>query len=875
MSKLWRKLMFLIRGERFDRDLEDEIRFHLEMKARAGGGTAEAGYAARRQFGNAFQLREQSREQWGWMWLETLLQDLRYGARVLRKNPGFTLAAVLTLALGIGASTAIFSVVNAVLLRPLPYRDADQIVSLWEWNTHEHHINTVAGANYADWKARNRVFTDIAYSWDDVYTFTGTANPEAVFGYDFSCNFFSLLGTKPLMGRTFLPEECQAGKDHVVVLSGSVWQRRFGSDRGIIGRSIQLNHQAYTVVGVMPPEFGHPSSTTALWVPLARPPDLIADRRTHALRLLARLKTGVTMERAQAEMDALARQLAAEHPAEDAGMGVQLWPIRDFYAGEVKKSLWVLQGAVLVMLLIACANVANLLVARAGARGREMAVRLALGAGRVRLVRQFLTEGMLLAFLGGAAGVGLAYWGAGALVTLLPSGVASMLDAEHSAAWINMPVLLVALVLSMVSGAVFGAAPALSASVAPETTLRSSGRNLTESRGKMRFSSGLVVSQIALSLVLLTGAGLLIHSFLRLEMRDYGFRTDHVLTLQLMGSSGTEDSAGMAALVKPVLKRIEALPGVVAAGAINAPPLTGMSAHRSFTIPGQPPLPYGQQPVAGFHVVTPHYFAAMGIRLLQGRYFDEHDQKNSAGVAIINETVARRFFADQNPIGRTISVADLGTPEVREIVGVVGDTRHEELADAPYPEIYRPFSQADWSFAGIAVRTVRDPLALAAAVRAAIWAVNKEQPIDAMMTLEQRAEATLAPRRANLMLLSLFAAIALVLAAIGIYGVSAYTVSRRTHEFGIRMALGAESRQVTGMVMSKALLLALGGVGTGLVAAAVMTRYMESLLVDLSAMDAVTFVVTPAVLGVVACVAAYLPARHASNVDPMEALRYE
>jgi predicted permease len=875
MSKLWRKLMFLIRGERFDRDLEDEMRFHLEMKARAGGETADAGYAARRRFGNPLLLREESREQWGWIWLETLLQDVRYGARVLRKNPGFTLAAVLTLALGIGASTAIFSVVNAVLLRRLPYRDANQLVALWEWNTHEHHINTVTGANYADWNARNHVFADIGYSWDDVYTFTGTANPEAVFDYDFSCNFFSLLGTKPLVGRTFLPEECQAGKDHVVVLSQAIWQRRFGSDPGVIGRSIQLNHQPYTVVGVMPAEFGHPSSTTAVWAPLTLPPDLITDRKTHALRLVARLKTGATMERAQTEMDALARQLAAEHPAEDAGMGVQLWPIRDFYSGQVKKSLWVLQGAVLVMLLIGCANVANLLVARAGVRGREMAVRLALGAGRVRLVRQLLTEGMLLALLGGAAGVGLAFWGAEKLVTLLPSSVASMLGAAHSAAWVNMPVLLVALLLSMVSGAVFGVVPGLSASGSPDTTLRSSGRSLTESRRKVRFSSGLVVSQIALSLVLLAGAGLLIRSFLRLETRDYGFRTDHVLTLQLMGSSGTEDSAGMAAFLAPVLQRIEALPGVIAAGAINAPPLTGMSAHRSFAIPGQPPLPYGQQPVAGFHVVTPHYFRAMGIRLLQGRYFDDHDQKNSAGVAIINETVARRFFANQNPIGRTISVADLGTPEVRIIVGVVGDTRHEELADAPYPEIYRPFTQADWSFAGIAVRTAGDPLALAPSVRAAIWAVNKEQPIDAMMTLEQRAETTLASRRANLMLLSLFAAIALVLAAIGIYGVSAYAVSRRTHEIGIRMALGAASRQVTRMVMGKALLLALGGVGIGLVAAAALTRYMESLLVDVSAMDAVTFVLTPAVLGAVAGVAAYLPARHASKVDPMEALRYE
>ena len=875
MSKLWRRLAFVLFRRRFDSDLDEEMRFHLEMKARAGGESAGAGYAARRQFGNTLLLREQSREEWEWMWIETLLQDLRYGARMLRRNPGFTLAAALTLALGIGASTAIFSVVHAVLLRPLPYRNANEIVALWEWNTHEHHINTVAGANYADWKARNRVFADMAYSWDEAYTLTGAANPEAVFGYTLSCNFFPLLGTKPLLGRTFLRDECQAGKDHVVVLSHAFWQRRFAADPTIIGRSIQLNHQPYTVIGIMPAEFAHPSTITALWTSLAFPSDFMASRKDHVLRVVARLRSGVTMERARAEMNALANQMAREHPESNAGMSVEIWPIRDFYTGSVKTSLWVLQGAVLVMLLIACANIANLLLSRAGARGREMAVRLALGAGRVRLFRQLLTEGMLLGTLGGAAGVALAFWGAGALVTLLPSSVVSMLDAAHPAQWISVPVLLFALALSVACGVVFGAAPALSASVAPDATLRSSGRNLTENRGKMRLSSTLVVAQIALSLMLLTGAGLLIRSFLRLEMRDYGFRTDHVLTLQLMGRSTGFGSAGMASLLAPALERIEALPGVRAAGAISAMPLTGFSAHRNFAIPGQPEVPYGQQPVAGFHVVTPHYFQAMSIRLLRGRYFDQHDDANSAGVAIINETVARRFFPNQNPVGKTIRVADGATQAVREIVGVVGDTRHEQLADAPDPEIYRPFAQAYWPFAGIVVQTAGDPLALTAAVRAAIWAVDKEQPIDAVMTLEQRAETTLAPRRANLTLLSLFAAIALLLAAIGIYGVSAYAVSRRTHEIGIRMALGAESRQVTGMVMGKALRLALGGLGIGIVATAAMTRLMEGLLVDVSSLDAVTFLAAPAVLGAVAGLAAYLPARHASQVDPMEALRYE
>jgi putative ABC transport system permease protein len=505
-----------------------------------------------------------------------------------------------------------------------------------------------------------------------------------------------------------------------------------------------------------------------------------------------------------------------------------------------------------------------------------MAVRLALGAGRVRLVRQLLTEGMLLAILGGAAGVALAFWGTIALAAFLPPGFFGTMEAAHPATWINTRVLLAALLLSMGCGVVFGAGPAFRASAAPEASLNAGGRGLTESRGKMRFRSGLVISQIALSLVLLTGAGLLMRSFLRLEAREYGFRTGHVLTLQLMGrSSGFGGDNGMAVLLAQVLPRIEGLPGVEAAGAINAMPLTGFSAHRSFTIPGEPPRAFGQQPVAGFHVVTPHYFPAMGIRLLRGRYFDAHDRENIAGVAIINETVARRFFANQDPIGKTIRVADADVPAVREIVGVVGDTRHEQLADAPDPEIYRPFGQADWPFAGIAVRTSGDPLALAAAARAAIWAVDKEQPIDAVATLEQRAASSLAPRRANLILLSLFAAIALVLAAIGIYGVSAYAVSRRTHEMGIRIALGAQSRQVTSMVLGNVLLLALGGVGIGLITAAGVTRFLQSLLVDVSALDVATFLATPAILGVIAGAAAYLPARRASLVDPIVALRHE
>ena len=873
MNRFWRRLLILFRRGRLDRDLEEEMRVHLEMKAEAGGGTEEARYAARRQFGNILLAREDSRDMWAWRPIEELMQDLRYALRMLRSNPGFTVVAAVSLALGIGANTAIFSLVNAALLRPLPYPDADRLVAVWEWNTRDRHIETVTGANYADWMARNHIFEDIGFSWDQGYTFTDTNDPEAVAAYTFSCNLFPLLGAKPLYGRTFAADECQAGKDHVVVLSHKLWQRRFAADRGVVGRAIELDHQPYTVIGVMPAEFSHPSSFTALWTPLAVPADIFSDRKTHALRVIAKLKRGITMERAQAEMDDIARQLATEYPNEDAGMGVRLWPFRDLRTGDVKTELWMLQAAVLLMLLIACANVGNLLLARASAREREVAVRLALGAGRGRLLRQFLAEGITLAFLGGMAGIMVAYSGVGALAALLPTGFAD-LDVQQAQTWINIPVLAFAVVLSAAAGALFGAAPAIRLSTSPSETLKSGGRGFTEGRVKMRMRSAMLVSQIAVSLVLLIGAGLLVRSFLRLQGRDPGYRIDHVLTLQLLFSSDM-DAAGVTRFLRQVTERVEALPGVRFAGATSALSLTEMDAWRNFTIPGQPPLPYGQQNLSELRLVTPHYFQAMGLRLLKGRYFDERDRLNATGVAIINETLARRVFRNEDPIGRQITVADAGTPEARRIVGVVGDTRHHDFSSELVPQIYRPFYQAYWPFAGLVVQTSGDPLALAKAVRQTIASINKDQPMSDAMSMEQRAASSMAPRRADMILLGLFAAIALLLTVIGIYGVMAYSVSRRTHEIGIRMALGAREQQAMGMVLGKALGLTATGIAIGLTGAVAATRLMQSLLVDISATDAATFVCVSLLLGAVGVLAAYVPARRASRVDPMVALRYE
>jgi putative ABC transport system permease protein len=859
-----------------ERDLDRELRSALELEAEEqrenGLSVDEARHAARRAFGNLTLVKEEVREMWGWIFLDQLKQDLSYAFRSMRKSPGFTATAVLSLALGIGANTAIYSMVRAVLFRQLPYRDADRLVAVWEWNREHSRINTVSGGDYADWKVRNHVFEDLSYSWDVTYTYTGSGDPEAVSAYTLAPNFFAMLGTQPMLGRTFRPDD----EEHVVVLAYRFWQRRCSSEAAIVGRAIKLDGQDYTVIGVMPEGFGYPNLKMQMWTPLLLHPGFFSGRKLHALRVAARLKPGVPLETAESEMDAIMRQIERERPDTNKGMGIHIEPIRNFYTAGVRAMLIVLQAAVLMTLLIACANVANLLLARAGAREREVAVRLALGAGRSRLWRQFLTEGMVLALAGSTGGLFVAYWGVQALTALLPESTADFAAAANARAWIDFPVLVATLAISIAAGLAFGAAPAFHLHGAPRGALGAGTRGLSENAAKVRLRSLLVVSQVALSLLLLIGAGLMARSLLRLFDRQLGFRADHLLTMILtLPPNRYPDAQRTTPFIQQVLAKVEATNGVESIAAINTLPLTGMDALRNFTIPGRPELNFAQQANAAFRLVTPRYFRTMRIPLLRGRWFEERDQAGAPGVAIINETLARHYWPGEDPIGKSISVADGATPVAREIVGVVGDTRDHGLADSPPPEIYRPFYQAYWPFLGLVVGSTREPADLANAVSRAIWSVDKEQPVTSIITMDQLLAASIGSRRNNTILLGAFGLIAALLAALGLYGVIAYSVQRRTQEIGIRMALGARGGDVMAGVLKQALLLTAGGVLIGLSAAFAATRFLRSMLVEIGATDPLTFLFFPLMLTAVALLAAYVPARRASRVDPTIALRYE
>jgi putative ABC transport system permease protein len=810
----------------------------------------------------------------------TMWQDVRFGVRMLLKKPVFTAIAVLALALGAGANTAIFSVVNGVLLRPLPYRDPDKLVRLGEWSKQVPGMS-ISYPNFKDWRGRNHVFDGLAATQFDSYNLTGGDEPERLQGRNVSYNFFDVLGVVPAVGRSFRADEDRAGAPRVAVISHGLWQRRFGGDRKIIGKAVALNGESYTVVGVLPQDYRF-GTQTDVFVPvgLNEDGDNMRPRDNHpGIYAVARLRDGVTFNQAQEEMKAIAARLAEEYPKENAGNGVTLTPLGEYFVGDVRTYLLMLLAAVGCVLLIACANVANLLLARAASRSREIAVRKAMGASRWRIVRQLLTESLLLALVGGVTGLLLAMWGVDVLrrasLDLLPTTADIGLDRT---------VLFFTFGLSILTGVLFGLAPALQASK-PDLgeSLKEGGRSGAEGGARNRVRSLLVVAEVAVSIMLLVGSGLLVRSFMLLRETDTGFREANLLTLQLSYRVGKEEGAKAVNFFRAVEEKVRALPGVQSAAVSNGVPLLG-SSETSFQIKGRPPAEPGKRPMTVSFFTTPGHLDALGIRLLRGRFIDEHDTSGSQPVTVIDEEFARLYFNGEDPVGQYLEGdRENGIPDWL-IVGVVGHVKNYGL-DSPGPvqaQMYRARAQVPEKFqpliatrVTLLVRTFQEPEALTAAVRRAVQEVDPNQPVYNVQTMEQVVSDSIASQRLSMMLLIIFAAVAVVLAAVGIYGVMSYAVSQRTHEIGVRMALGAQGGDVLRMVVRQGMILVLAGVGAGLVLAFALTRLMSSMLYGVSATDPLTFAGVPVLLVAVALVACLVPARRATKVDPMEALRYE
>jgi putative ABC transport system permease protein len=802
----------------------------------------------------------------------TIFKDIRYGIRSLARHPGFTAVAVITLALGIGANTAIFSVVNAVLLRPLPFDDPERIV--WVWDTPPQ-LSTAPAAlpDFIDWKEQNRSFAHLAaYLSGSMFLDAGDGTTDTPVGL-VTPELFSVFHVSPILGRTFTNEETLPGRFRVAVLSHSMWQNRFGSDPNVAGRTIQLSGAAYTIIGVMPAGFSYPDRAE-LWRPLEIDPAKL-DRGPHYLRVVGRLKPGVTLVQAQADMSTIAARLSQQYREKNAGHGVKLERLANVVVGDIGLALYVLLGAVGFVLLIACANLANLMLARVGARQKEIAVRTALGASRLRIVRQLLIESITLAIGGGVVGLLLAFWAVSWVVSLSADTIPRVREIS-----IDPRVAGFTLLVSVVTGVLFGLAPAIQVS-RPDLTeaLKESGRG-TAGHRRNRLRSALVVSEVALSLVLLVGAGLMIRSFAKLNQVDPGFKPAQVLTLgaTLLRTKYPEDEQ-VAQMFSQMLERAATAPGVLSAGAISDLPLTGSNISDSFTIEGRPPIAKEAEPSTEYHIVTPRYFESMGIPLLSGRDVAHTDTRQSPNVVVINDVFARRHFAGENPLGHRLRLQGQERDPLL-IVGVVGNVRNIALDEQPTPEVYVPFLQ-DPLFPTyqrsmtIVARTKSDPGAVAGPLRAALTSLDKGLPVYAFKPMTEHLRDSLLRRRFNLILLSVFSGVALALAAVGIYGVISYGVTQRTHEMGIRMALGARPRDVLKLVVRQTMLLALGGVGIGLLASWALTRLMKGLLFSVSVTDPMTFVAIALLMTLIALLACLIPARRATKVDPLVALRYE
>ena len=869
------RLVNTFRASRVDRDLDEELRFHVEERARdlmiRGLDRDTATARAIRDLGAPLRYREDSRDIRLMPWLESVSQDVRYGLRALRTSPGFTAVAAITLALGVGANTAIFSVVNAVMLRPLPYVEADRLVRVWESNHRfERPRSSVSIPNFFDWRAQVSAFESLAAVSNAGGSFAATFSEgaELVRGAAVTAEFLPVLGVTPVLGRNFLADEDRLGGDvRVTILTEGFWKRRFASDPSILGRRISLNGRNYSVVGVLPGSFTWGSGIDLL-VPLA--PDPSSSRGDHRLTVIGRLRVGLTIDQAQTELAGIAAALASQYPASNEDWSVQTASFYDWLVpAAARDSLVILLGAVGLVLLIACANVANLLLARAAARHKELSMKVALGAARWRIIQQVLTESLLLSLVACAAGIAGGAAAMRLLVTYGPSNVPRLDEASF-----DLTVILFALTVSVTTAFVFGIVPAIQVSrTGPAATLQDATRGSIGGTGRQRLRATLTVVEVALSVALLIGAGLLLRSFQSLQEVDAGFSVTPLMTMRVALPSVTYPNARVrGAFYERLLTEIGTLPGVLSAAASSSVPLAGGNTVTEVQLPREKGRA-DRQPSADWRVISPEYFATMGITL-RGRDFSLQDRESSVYTTIISETMARQYWPNQDPIGQTVILSSLGNRE-RTIIGVAGDVRHFGLDTEPRPMVYYSTVEVGGLASSVVWRSAVDPASHVAAVRDIVHRLDPAVPLYDIQSLTDLLSVSLAPRKFNMYLLAVFAGVALLLAAIGLFGVTAYLVSQRTREIGVRLALGADRRAIFRLILGRGVALAATGAVIGVAAAFWLTQAMQSLLFSVSAADPGTFVVVPALLVLVALVACYVPARRAMRVDPVTALRAE
>jgi putative ABC transport system permease protein len=866
-----------------DQDFEHELETHLDMLSdeniSRGMAPEAATRAARLKLGGLAQLKETNRELRGLPVIETFFQDARYAVRMLRKNPGFTAVVVLTLALGIGANTAIFSVVYAVLLKPLPYTNPDRLFTAFQANTQQGIPETGCSyPNFEEWRAQNHVFSEMAGISAHQLTLTGRGEPSVVNTSVVTPELFALLDVKPLAGRIFFPQDGKQGAAPVVLVSEDLWRGRFGADPMIIGTSIDLDKRAFTVIGIIPTAFRTPFFNTKqeVWIPLVQDPlfsTFMPQRGSHFLPAIGRLKPGVSVAQAQAEMDAISGRLAREFPAENNGWTIRLVPLGKEIVGDVRAELLVLLGAVGLVLLIACANIANLLLTRATSRSKEIAIRTALGAGRARIIRQLLSETAVLGLLGAAVGIALAYWGVKALSSLLPSSLPQMNPIR-----VDYFVLGFALLLSAVASVGFGLVPAVFAANANvQSSLREGGGRSGESGGRRRARGFLAAAEIALAMVLLVAAGLLLRSFSKLMSVSPGFEAQHIVKADIsLPQFQYSTPRQWTAFSDQLLAQIQAQPGMKESAVVVPMPIIQGSVNLGFDIVGTPPASEAESRAADYASVSPEYFRVMEIPLLAGRSFNQQDISSGPRVSVISKAMAQRYFPNQDPIGKRLTFGFPPNGEaMREIVGIVGDVRDVSLGQDPGPMMYVPYAQAPFWGAGVVVRSTLSPSAVAAAIRQEVQKIDKDLPVTDVAKMPDLIDASVSQQRFRTFLLGLFAAMALVLAATGIFGVISYSVSCRTNEIGIRVALGASRGAILRMVLRETLALTVAGLVVGVPCALAASRLIGHLLFGVSANDPATLAAVAFALAAVATLAGYVPARRAMLVDPMVALRHE